>query len=278
MAIAASENYQLKWHSYGAHLHSSVATLLHSESFADVLLATSCGRHVAAHRFVLAACSSYLSHIFQTCHFGANTNAPIIVVCIFLLAFVDEKIHKTIFYSLLQVLPTEIGYRTLKILIQYMYSGEATVTNDQLEGVLKAGDILRVRGLWRSNTGSKKENIQSNNQKMDREKREQPPLTGQIQKIKLVQPSAEKIVENTQQNTPIQNNIQPQKPISERKSIEKVEEKTSEPESKKVLEENKNNEQNKNKENVENNGKKRKTTNSDVESNKSKSEDGENVR
>lgn len=80
MAIAASENYQLKWHSYGAHLHSSVATLLHSESFADVLLATSCGRHVAAHRFVLAACSSYLSHIFQTCHFGANTNSPIIVV------------------------------------------------------------------------------------------------------------------------------------------------------------------------------------------------------
>lgn len=159
-----------------------------------------------------------------------------------------------------------------------MYSGEATVTNDQLEGVLKAGDILRVRGLWRSNTGSKKENIQSNNQKMDREKREQPPLTGQIQKIKLVQPSAEKIVENTQQNTPIQNNVQPQKPVSERKSIEKIEEKTNEPESKKVLEENKNNEQNKNKENVENNGKKRKTTNSDVESNKSKSEDGENVR
>ncbi|KAJ8669053.1 hypothetical protein QAD02_000312 [Eretmocerus hayati] len=131
IGIAASENFQLKWHSYGAHLHSSVATLLHSESFADVLLATSCGRHVAAHRFVLAACSSYLSHIFQTCHFGANTNAPIIVV-----------------------LPTEIGYRTLKILIQYMYSGETTVTNDQLEGVLRAGDILRVRGLWRHNSSS----------------------------------------------------------------------------------------------------------------------------
>lgn len=159
-----------------------------------------------------------------------------------------------------------------------MYSGEATVTNDQLEGVLKAGDILRVRGLWRSNTGSKKENIQSNNQKVERDKREQQPLTGQIQKIKLVQPSTEKIVENTQQTTPMQNNVQPQKPTSERKSIEKIEEKISEPESKKVLEENKNNEQNKNKENVETNGKKRKTTNSDVESNKSKSEDGENVR
>ncbi|KAL6440374.1 hypothetical protein ACFW04_003129 [Cataglyphis niger] len=255
MAIAASENYQLKWHSYGAHLHSSVATLLHSESFADVLLATSCGRHVAAHRFVLAACSSYLSHIFQTCHFGANTNAPIIVV-----------------------LPTEIGYRTLKILIQYMYSGEATVTNDQLEGVLKAGDILRVRGLWRSNTGSsKKENIQSNNQKIERDKREPSQLTGQIQKIKLVQPSTEKIVENAQQAaTACQNNVQPSKPV-ERKSTEKIiEEKTNESDAKKILEENKNNEQNKNKENLETNGKKKKTVNSDVESNKSKSEGGEN--
>lgn len=253
MAIAASENYQLKWHSYGAHLHSSVATLLHSESFADVLLATSCGRHVAAHRFVLAACSSYLSHIFQTCHFGANTNAPTIVV-----------------------LPTEIGYRTLKILIQYMYSGEATVTNDQLEGVLKAGDILRVRGLWRSNTGSKKENIQSNNQKVERDKKEQPPLTGQIQKIKLVQPSTEKIVENVQQPATTQNAVQAPKPV-ERKNAEKVEEKSSEPETKKVLEENKNNEQNKNKENLEANGKKRKSVSSDVESNKSRSEGGENA-
>ncbi|XP_036139938.1 zinc finger protein 37 homolog isoform X2 [Monomorium pharaonis] len=260
MAIAASENYQLKWHSYGAHLHSSVATLLHSESFADVLLATSCGRHVAAHRFVLAACSSYLSHIFQTCHFGANTNAPIIVV-----------------------LPTEIGYRTLKILIQYMYSGEATVTNDQLEGVLKAGDILRVRGLWRSNTGSssKKENIQSNNQKIDRDKRETSQLAGQIQKIKLVQPTPpEKVIENVQQAaTAACQNIQLAKPV-ERKSTEKIEDKTTNEsnEVKKVSEEKSNEQSKTNKENLETtNGKKKKSVGSDVESNKSKSEGGENT-
>lgn len=181
-------------------------------------------------------------------------------------------------YCMLQVLPTEIGYRTLKILIQYMYSGEATVANDQLEGVLKAGDILRVRGLWRSNTGSKKENIQSNNQKIERDKREPSQLTGQIQKIKLVQPSPEKIVENAQQAATAQNNVQTQKP-AERKSAEKItEEKANDSESKKVLEENKNNEQNKNKENLEANGKKKKAVSSDVESNKAKSEGGENVR
>lgn len=184
---------------------------------------------------------------------------------------------------MLQVLPTEIGYRTLKILIQYMYSGEATVANDQLEGVLKAGDILRVRGLWRSNTGSKKENIQSNNQKIERDKREPSQLSGQIQKIKLVQPSQEKVVqENAQQAAPAQNNVQSQKPV-ERKSSEKIadDKATNESETKKVLEENKNNEQNKNKENLEANGKKKKkepVVSSDVESNKSKSDGGENVR
>jgi hypothetical protein len=159
-----------------------------------------------------------------------------------------------------------------------MYSGEATVTNDQLEGVLKAGDILRVRGLWRSNSGSsKKENIQSNNQKIERDKREPSQLTGQIQKIKLIQPTTEKVTENAQQaTTACQNNVQSSKPM-ERKSTEKIEEKINESEGKKILEENKNNEQNKNKENLETNSKKKKTS-SDSESNKSKSEGGENVR
>ncbi|XP_046412916.1 zinc finger protein 37 homolog [Neodiprion virginianus] len=252
MAVAASENYQLKWHSYGAHLHSSVATLLHSESFADVLLATSCGRHVAAHRFVLAACSSYLSHIFQTCHFGANTNAPIIVV-----------------------LPTEIGYRTLKILIQYMYSGEATVTNDQLEGVLKAGDILRVRGLWRSNNGSKKENIQSNSQKVERDKKEAAPLAGQIQKIKLVQPMPEKIIENVQQPVITQSTV-PTPKSSDGKLVEKNDENVKDPESTKVHEGKKNEDESKTNGNPEANAKKRKSVNSETESNRTRSEAGDN--
>ncbi|XP_012258711.1 zinc finger protein with KRAB and SCAN domains 3 [Athalia rosae] len=252
MAVAASENYQLKWHSYGAHLHSSVATLLHSESFADVLLATSCGRHVAAHRFVLAACSSYLSHIFQTCHFGANTNAPIIVV-----------------------LPTEIGYRTLKILIQYMYSGEATVTNDQLEGVLKAGDILRVRGLWRSNNGSKKENIQSNNQKVERDKKEAAPMTRDIQKIKLIQPMPDKVVENVQQAVSTQGNVSAQKTL-DGKQMHQTDEKIKESENAKVREESQNADESKSKGNLEANAKKRKSINSETESNRTRSEAGDN--
>lgn len=123
--MALAENYQLKWHSHGVHLHTSIATLHRSESFSDVTLATADGRYVAAHRFILSACSSYLHQLFMIGTAGNNQNSNLVVV-----------------------LPSEISYRTLSILLQYMYSGEATVSNEQLNGVLKAGEILRIKGLY----------------------------------------------------------------------------------------------------------------------------------
>ncbi|KAK7873276.1 hypothetical protein R5R35_011342 [Gryllus longicercus] len=130
MAIAAAENFQLKWHSYGAYMHTSVATLLRSESFTDITLATIDGRQIHAHRFVLSACSSYLHQLLRVVYPTTNGNLPVVIV-----------------------LPSEISYRILKVLIEYMYSGEATVSYGQLDGILKAAHILGIRGLCReSNT------------------------------------------------------------------------------------------------------------------------------
>lgn len=122
---AIAENYQLKWHSFTSHLHSCVAASLVSENFADVSLFTLDGHRILAHRFILSACSQYLHQILKT-HHKINTTLPILIV-----------------------LPPEINYKTLKILIQYMYSGETTVAKDVLESVLRGGDILKIRGLWR---------------------------------------------------------------------------------------------------------------------------------
>lgn len=41
----------------------------------------------------------------------------------------------------------------MKILIHYMYRGESRVSNDILKEVLHAGDVLKVRGLYRGDTG-----------------------------------------------------------------------------------------------------------------------------
>lgn len=123
MAGVASENYQLKWHSFGAHLHTSVATSLNSDAFTDVSLFTTDGYQVNAHRFVLSACSQYMQRIFKHQH-KITSSLPILVV-----------------------MPPEINYKTLKTLIQYMYCGETTVSNDILENVLRGGDILQVSAL-----------------------------------------------------------------------------------------------------------------------------------
>ncbi|ERL86913.1 hypothetical protein D910_04316 [Dendroctonus ponderosae] len=120
------ENYQLKWSSYTSYIHACIAnSLVAEDSFADVALVTMDGHKIMAHRFVLAYASQYLCKAlkFQP---KVTTALPIMVV-----------------------LPQGITYKALKILVKYMYSGEATVSKDILNTVLKAGDILKVKGLYR---------------------------------------------------------------------------------------------------------------------------------
>lgn len=61
------------------------------------------------------------------------------------------------------VLPPELSKRSIQILIQYMYSGEATVSNDILNEVLHGGELLKIRGLWRNKTPSNESNSSSAN-------------------------------------------------------------------------------------------------------------------
>ncbi|KDR11194.1 zinc finger and BTB domain-containing protein 14-like isoform X2 [Zootermopsis nevadensis] len=142
MAIAVAENFQLKWHSYGAHLHTSISTLLQSESFTDITLATVDGRQIAAHRFVLSACSSYIKQLLHAVYPGTNSHLPLVVI-----------------------LPSEISYRILRILIEYMYSGEATVSYGQLDGILRAAHILGIRGLCKEKGNHGNQNMQEKNRR-----------------------------------------------------------------------------------------------------------------
>lgn len=120
------ENYQLKWSSYTTYIHSCIASsLLTEDSFADVALVTMDGHKIMAHRFVLSYASQYFNKALRF-HPKVTTALPLMIV-----------------------LPQSITYKALKILVKYMYSGEATVTKDILSVVLKAGDILKIKGLYR---------------------------------------------------------------------------------------------------------------------------------
>ncbi|KAJ8973099.1 hypothetical protein NQ317_008191 [Molorchus minor] len=119
------ETYQLKWSSYNTYIHSCIATSLHNPSFADVALVTADGHQIMAHRFVLSYSSQYLNQIlkFQP---KVTTALPLMIV-----------------------MPPEIDYKSLKVLVRYMYSGEAKVSKEILKTVLKGGDILQIKGLYR---------------------------------------------------------------------------------------------------------------------------------
>lgn len=121
--MAAPGSYSLKWHGHGIHLNTSVSSLYKSEAFTDIILATSDGRYFSAHQFVLSSCSQYLKKMIMI---GSSFKSLSKVVVI---------------------LPPEVKYSTLNILLQYIYKGEAIVNHEQLPNIMKAAELLQISGL-----------------------------------------------------------------------------------------------------------------------------------
>lgn len=92
------ETYQLKWSSYNAYIHSCIATSLQNDSFADVALVTVDGHQIMAHRFVLTYSSLFLAQVlkFQP---KVTTALPLMII-----------------------MPPEIDYKSLKVLVRYVPS------------------------------------------------------------------------------------------------------------------------------------------------------------
>ncbi|XP_062544580.1 GDNF-inducible zinc finger protein 1 isoform X4 [Armigeres subalbatus] len=127
---SCAEKYQLKWHSHQQNLNSSISCLYKNDRYADVTLIT-CNSDenftILAHKLVLGTSSTYFANIFDRSSIPSNAMMYI-------------------------VLPPEITKRAIQTLIQYMYTGESTVSVDILNEVLRSGDILKIRGLWRNQT------------------------------------------------------------------------------------------------------------------------------
>lgn len=129
----SAENYQLKWNSHITNLNSSISNLFKNDKYADVMLFTCNAEEgffgIPAHKLILGTCSHYFSSIFD------NNPLPI----------------NTMIYIFL---PSELSRRSISTLIQYMYTGEATVANDILNEVLKGGELLKIRGLCKVHPGT----------------------------------------------------------------------------------------------------------------------------
>ncbi|KAK2715421.1 uncharacterized protein LOC136043868 isoform X2 [Artemia franciscana] len=111
------EELCLKWNNYLDVFHGTFVSLLNSENFTDVTLSCD-SQSIKCHRLVLSACSSY----FETLLLGISHCHPIIIL-------------------------SDMKFYDIQALVKFMYTGEVTVAQAQMNSLIKVADMLKIKGL-----------------------------------------------------------------------------------------------------------------------------------
>ena len=112
------DKFCLKWNEFEGNIRESFKKLRTDQVFADVTLATEDGRHVKAHKIILSAGSYFFSDIF------VKSNHSNMLIYLKGITFVE-----------------------LEPVINFLYMGEATVAQEEIERFLETGKVLKVKGL-----------------------------------------------------------------------------------------------------------------------------------
>lgn len=118
------QQYCLKWNNHQTNLQRVFSRLLRSETFTDVTIACE-GRSLQAHKLVLSACSSYFEQLFVM----HADKSPLVIL-------------------------RDISYDNMKAIIDFMYNGEISVSQEQLSSLINTADALKVKGLAEVSNGS----------------------------------------------------------------------------------------------------------------------------
>ncbi|XP_050074292.1 protein bric-a-brac 1-like [Anopheles maculipalpis] len=132
--------YQLKCNYRHENIDNFFTDLYFNPRYADVTLVTCHDGEtfaIPAHRMVLGNFSMYFANIFDKLNVPQNSNTYI-------------------------VLPGSISHQTMQILMQYMYTGQSSVPEYNVDDVLRSGELLKIRGFWsESRSGSTQQQQQS---------------------------------------------------------------------------------------------------------------------
>ena len=131
-----SEKFCLKWNDFQESLLNSYKNLKDDASFADVTLVSDDQVQIHVHKFALSSCSSF----FKTILLNNPHNNPLLFL-------------------------NGINSIILKLIIDYIYCGEAQLYHEQLDAFLEVAQKLKIEGLLSTknavtdDTISKDENI-----------------------------------------------------------------------------------------------------------------------
>ena len=121
------EKYNFTWHSYSDHLRVMMKEMMTSGDFADVTLVCDDKIKIRVHKNILAACSPVFKDIFQI------ENSSIIYL-------------------------KGINSSEMESILEFIYLGEATAYQEQIENILDVARSLEIKGLNSNERISKEKN------------------------------------------------------------------------------------------------------------------------
>ncbi len=116
---SAHDNFVLRWNDFQSNVASSFRDLRLEEDFFDVTLACDEDHQLQAHKVVLAASSAFFRGMLRR----------------------NPAQHPVL------VMPPNVRFSELAALLDFVYHGEVTVPNDELNSLLRLANLLKVKGL-----------------------------------------------------------------------------------------------------------------------------------
>lgn len=114
----ASQQFSLKWHSHCQHLANSFNVLRSEDEFlTDVTLCCD-GKRLRAHKIILSVCSTYFRETFME----------------------NPCKHPVVIFK-------NVKFDDLSSIVEFMYKGEVSISQDSLSSFLHVAEMLQVRGL-----------------------------------------------------------------------------------------------------------------------------------
>ena len=117
-----SEKLRLKWNDFEDNSRSSFGALRNDKDFTDVTLVCEDGEQFEAHKVILASLSPFFDELLKK----------------------NRHEHPLIYMR-------KVKSSDLKAVVDFLYFGEASVFQDDLESFLAIAEDLKLRGLTESN-------------------------------------------------------------------------------------------------------------------------------
>ena len=116
--MTTAEKFCLKWNDFKENVTSAFISLRNDDDFTDVTLACEDGKQVEAHKVILAASSSFFQEVLKR----------------------NKHSHPLIYMK-------GMKYEDLLPIVDFVYNGETSIFQENLDSFLKSAEDLFLKGL-----------------------------------------------------------------------------------------------------------------------------------